>query len=338
MLINGEKLPNAAYFVVGGMGGSRLPAEFFRAMFPRAFRANMEKLWFAARRAERRALYRKFVFRKYKRDTFIFDEARARNMKCAVIAGGGELLLRARAAGVPHIQIPWEEATPARRMLPAALRALSLMVMGKDDSICEGFAAAERVGAYERGMRFSGNVPAGSIPMFLRLREIAVIAEYAKIETSETAHIHAFASVFPEFLHNELAGFASENTHITPVFFLTHRMMSARQKTRATLCVFWKRGDTRQFLLILQKEKEAMFWQRRAYLRKASLMPSPATACQPTTSCASFAGKNSILKIYSNAFVSYHLFLSRNSSYSLSYVINVNKQKKIKIPRGHGIF
>ena len=54
-------------------------------------------------------------------------------MKCAVIAGGGELLLRARAAGVPHIQIPWEEATPARRMLPVALRALSLMVMGKDE-------------------------------------------------------------------------------------------------------------------------------------------------------------------------------------------------------------
>ena len=241
MLINGEKLPNAAYFVVGGMGGSRLPAEFFRAMFP-APSVQIWKSYGLPPDAPKDALYIASSYSGNTRETLLFfDEARARNMKCAVIAGGGELLLRARAAGVPHIQIPWEEATPARRMLPAALRALSLMVMGKDDSICEGFAAAERVGAYERGMRFSGNVPAGSIPMFFASERNSVIAEYAKIETSETAHIHAFASVFPEFLHNELAGFASENTHITPVFFF-----DPSDDERAT-------KDTRHVMRFLEK-------------------------------------------------------------------------------------
>ena len=218
-LVNGEKLPNVTRFVLGGMGGSRLPAEFFRAMFP-ALSVQVWKSYGLPPEPPKDALYIASSYSGNTKETLsFFDEARAQNMKCAVIAGGGELLLRARAAGVPHIQIPWEEATPARRMLPTMFRALSLLVMKKDDIVREVFEASPRAGVYERGVSLSGSIPAGSITVFYASEKNAILAEYAKIEVNETAHIPAYASAFPEFLHNELAEFAREDTRITPVFF-----------------------------------------------------------------------------------------------------------------------
>ncbi len=205
--------------IVGGMGGSRLPAEFFRAMFP-ALSVQVWKSYGLPPEAPKDALYIASSYSGNTKETLsFFDEAHKSGMKLVVITGGGELLSRARAMSVPHIEIPWQEDIPARRMIPVALRALSLIATGKDDAVREGFAAAEHAGAYAHGALLSGSIPIGSTPMFLASEKNAMVAEYAKIETSETAHIPAFASVFPEFLHNELAGFARENTNITPIFF-----------------------------------------------------------------------------------------------------------------------
>lgn len=204
--------------IVGGMGGSRLPAEFFRAMFP-AIPVSVWKSYGLPPETPKDALYIASSYSGNTKETLsFFDEARARGLPLAVIAGGGELLERARVASVPYIQIPWEEATPARRMLPVALRALSLLITKKDDTVREGFATAERSGAYARGGLLSGSIPVGSTPIFYTSEKNTITGEYAKVEVAETAHIPASAGTFPEFLHNELAAYARENTHITPVF------------------------------------------------------------------------------------------------------------------------
>lgn len=218
-LVNGEKLPSATRFVLGGMGGSRLPAEFFRAMFPE-ISLQIWKSYGSPPEVPNDALYIASSYSGNTREALsFFDEASARGFNLTVITGGGELLSRARAMSVPHVEIPWYKDIPARRMIPAALRALSLIATGKDDAVRDGFTAAEHAGAYARGGLFSGSIPVGSIPVFHASEKNAIMAEYAKIEVAETAHIPAFAGVFPEFLHNELAGFARENTHITPIFF-----------------------------------------------------------------------------------------------------------------------
>lgn len=205
--------------VVGGMGGSRLPTEFFRAMFS-ALSVQVWKSYGLPPEAPEDALYIASSYSGNTKETLsFFDAAHIAGYKLAVITGGGELIERARATGVPHIQIPWHKDTPARRMLPVSLRALALLVTKKDDMVREGFVAAERAGARARGTLLSGAIPAGSTPVFYVSEKNAIMAEYAKIEVAETAHIPAFANVFPEFLHNELAAYACENAHITPVFF-----------------------------------------------------------------------------------------------------------------------
>jgi len=212
--------------VVGGMGGSRLPAEFFRAMFP-ALSVQVWKSYGLPPEAAKDALYIASSYSGNTKETLsFFDEAHTNGMKLAVITGGGELLSRAQSLSVPHMQIPWHKDTPARRMLPTMLCALSRMAIKTDELVRAGFANLEHAGTYERGALLSGSVPVGSTPVFYASERNAIIAEYAKIEASETAHIPAYASTFPEFLHNELAGFAclpvgmaSENTHITPIFF-----------------------------------------------------------------------------------------------------------------------
>lgn len=218
-VMNGEKLPNVTRFVLGGMGGSRLPAEFFRAMFP-ALSVQVWKSYGLPPEAPKDALYIASSYSGNTREALsFFDEARKNGMNIVVIAGGGELLSRARAMSVPHIEIPWDKDTPARRIIPVALRALSLIITETNDAIRDGFTAAEHAGAYEHGALLSGSIPVQSIPLFFASEKNAIIAEYAKIEASETAHVPAYASVFPEFLHNELAGFARDGAHITPVFF-----------------------------------------------------------------------------------------------------------------------
>ena len=217
-LVNGEKLPNATHFVLGGMGGSRLPAEFFRAVYPK-ISVQLWKSYGLPLEAPEDALYVASSYSGETKETLsFFEEALARGLPLVAITGGGTLLGKTKDRKIPHIVIPFDTNVPARRMLPVALRALSLIVMKKDDSICEGFTAAERSGAYARGALLSGAIPAGATPVFYASEKNAIMAEHAKIEVAETAHTPASANVFPEFLHNELAAYARENTHTTPVF------------------------------------------------------------------------------------------------------------------------
>ena len=114
--------------------------------------------------------------------------------------------------------------TPARRMLPTMLRALSLVM--KRDIVREVFEAL-----LARGVRSEASLwlhSRGVHNGILCIEKNAILAEYAKIEVNETAHIPAYASAFPEFLHNELAEFAREDTRITPVFFLILQMTNVR--------------------------------------------------------------------------------------------------------------
>jgi len=205
--------------VVGGMGGSRLPAEFFRAAYP-DIPLSVWKSYGLPPDARDGALYIASSYSGNTEETLsFFDDAHAAGYKVSVITGGGELLARAQEAKTPFIQIPWHAETPARRMLPVALRALALSITKEDSAISDGFGNALRVGSYERGTYLSGSIPVGSTPVFYASERNSIIAEYAKIEVSETAHTPAYASTVPEFLHNELASFAREKTHIAPIFF-----------------------------------------------------------------------------------------------------------------------
>ena len=149
-LVNGEKLPNVTRFVLGGMGGSRLPAEFSTRCFP-PFRFHLEKLRIAAGAAERRALYRKFIFGQYERNAFIFDEARAEYEMRGHRGRRGIASPCARGWSAAYSDSMGRGDSCAPHASHDVSRTFSL-VMKKDDIVREVFEASPRAGVYERGV------------------------------------------------------------------------------------------------------------------------------------------------------------------------------------------
>lgn len=136
-----------------------------------------------------------------------YDEARERGLALAAFAVGGKLLDKAKADGVPYIQLPNTGIQP-RAALGFSAVAL-MMLMGQTDALAKLSELATRlnVSALEDQGKQLAITLQGRVPIFYASQKNVELARIAKIKMNETGKVPSFYNAFPELNHNEMTGF-----------------------------------------------------------------------------------------------------------------------------------
>ena len=138
------------------------------------------------------------------------SSALQKGLRPAVIASGGTLLERAKAEGLPYIQIPNTVIQP-RVAVGLSLVALAALA-GRDDLLTELTrisGSLDPAVLEEEGKRVAGEL-SGFIPLVYASDANKAIAYNWKIKINETAKTPAFMNVFSELNHNEIASFSKD--------------------------------------------------------------------------------------------------------------------------------
>ena len=231
--LEGGTLARCPRIIVGGMGGSALPAyalRFLDAAYPVSVHGDYD----LPEGAPEDALYVAISASGNTEETLSFARAaRGKGLPLAVISTGGELLAYAKEEGVPHVVVP--PISVPRNALIYLMRAL--LVCAGD---AERLAALERVALDEEHSAKSApalaNFMRGGLPIFYASRRNGFLARLAKILVNETAKMPAFANVFPELNHNEMQSFdisaPQETANLARFVLLTHGNDDARIQGR----------------------------------------------------------------------------------------------------------
>ena len=206
---NAERLPKAGSFVVGGMGGSHLAADLIKATEPSLDLIIHKNYGSPILPTDTNLAEKLFVAVSYSGDTEetldFAEQALAKKLTLAVISKGGKLIAFAQKNNLPHIILP-DTGLPPRMATGFVMIAL-LKLMGQENKI-----------ALLRAARFTNEpskkiaeVIGSRIPLFYASEQNEALAHYWKIIINETAKQPAFANVFPELNHNEMASFANGN-------------------------------------------------------------------------------------------------------------------------------
>lgn len=197
------------YFAVG-MGGSALAADLLAVINPSA-RVMIHRGYGLPTLPPKELKQYLAVLISYSGNTeevlSAFQEAHEKGVAMVCIAAGGALLERARAAGIPFIQLPSAHIQP--RMATGYIMRALLKAIGDDTTF-------KMLGRLARGWRATSFEPLGiglaerlygHIPLIYASSRNASIAYIWKIKMNETAKIPAFTNAFPELNHNEMTGF-----------------------------------------------------------------------------------------------------------------------------------
>ena len=222
-IVNKNKLVPTDKFTVCGMGGSHLAAGLLKIDNP-----NLDLLIhrdYGLPRVPdyflRQGLLIISSYSGNTEETLDFaEQALAEKYALAIISKGGKLIAFARKNNLPHIILPEVRFADGQvdlppRMATGFVMTALLRLMGKEKKIGElktanFFTAPDKKIADEIG---------GRIPLFYASEQNGAIANYWKIIINETSKRPAFANVFPELNHNEMASFASGN-HIKDFIFI----------------------------------------------------------------------------------------------------------------------
>ncbi len=203
---NKEKVGQYTCFVVLGMGGSALSAGLIkvgRSDFPIIIHRDYGLPDFS-----KGALV---VASSYSGNTEEvldgYDLARSKNLNLCAIAAGGKLLEKAKADGVPYIQIPDTGIQP-RMAVGYSFLALAKFI-GADDLIKEAQGLGRLLDPVLKeavGKELAEKI-APRVPVIYASRRNEALAYNWKIMFNETGKIPAFYNVFPELNHNEINSF-----------------------------------------------------------------------------------------------------------------------------------
>lgn len=194
--------PDGRRVVVGGMGGSGLPARVLARFFPG--RITLHQSYGLPEYAPEDALYIAISYSGNTAETLdFFEHALGEGRRTAVIASGGTLLQEAKMRDVPYVEVPLQ--LPARDQLVLLTKAL-LALMGEKEMI----ARMNALTPVEDEVRDEGKRLAEAfkdrIPLFYASVQNEALAYIAKITLNETAKVPAFSNVFPEMNHNDMQG------------------------------------------------------------------------------------------------------------------------------------
>lgn len=214
---NKEKLGAYERFVVLGMGGSHLAADFIAAWKPAL--SLTVYAGYGLPHIPDEALKKTLVIASsYSGNTEEtidgFEEAGRRGIARAAIAVGGKLRDLARVQGVPFVQFPDTGIQP-RSSIGFGIKAL-LVLMGETEALAGIGGLPERLTSRMDECEKEGKALAeairGFVPVIYASDRNRAVAYNWKIKFNETGKIPAFCNVFPELNHNEMTGFDRTDT------------------------------------------------------------------------------------------------------------------------------
>ncbi len=136
-----------------------------------------------------------------------YDEARARGLALAALAVGGKLLEKAKADGVPYVEIPNTGIQPRAALGFSAMALMALM--GEGDALKEmaDLVTVLNDPSFEqKGKALAADI-SGKAPVFYASQRNVELARIAKIKMNETGKVPSFFNALPELNHNEMTGF-----------------------------------------------------------------------------------------------------------------------------------
>ena len=215
-----EQFKPAHRMVVGGMGGSALPAELWQRLRPTTPLVvhrdyglpTLDDNWWVS------SLWVASSYSGQTEETLDFAAAcQARGLNWLAIASGGRLLEVAKAARRPYIQLP--AGWPPRLALGLGLRALaSLMADDALDQEMVALAPQLKPAALEADGHDLATKLHGRVPIIYSSDLNRTLAYNWKIKFNETSKVPAWANVVPELNHNEWQGFAARPLGFQPHF------------------------------------------------------------------------------------------------------------------------
>ena len=208
-IVNGEKIGEFEFAVIGGMGGSGLVAGILRALKPELDIVTHHEYGLPTflRQDEDKRLYVAISYSGNTEETLdFFDEAIKRNLKVVAISIGGKLLEIAEKEKIPYIKLPDTGIQP-RMSLGFMIRAV-LKLLGEEELFNEIGKLAESLNSDlgKEGKVFAEKLT-GKVPVIYSSRRNQTLAYNWKIKFNETGKIPAFYNTLPELNHNEMTGF-----------------------------------------------------------------------------------------------------------------------------------
>lgn len=190
--------------IVGGMGGSALPANALRFLEP-ALPISIHRDYDLPESAPADALYVAVSYSGNTEETLSFaHRAHERGYSLAVVTSGGKLLELAQEATLPFVKI--ESGEQPRNAVLSAARALALLLGNEDlNSAISGIEFDAEAIEQEAGA-LAGTL-ANGLPIFYAARPNGFLAYAAKVQMNESAKMPSYANVFPELNHNEMQSF-----------------------------------------------------------------------------------------------------------------------------------
>ena len=212
---NKEKLGNYTRFVVMGMGGSNIAAEFIKAVDPLCD--------ITIHRDYGVPFYLKndgntlIVISSYSGNTEetldAYRVAREKEFPIVVITQGGELLSWAQEDYVPYIALPHIVDQP-RMAVILSLKALCACIKNT-----KALEEIKKCGTIDfKACEFKGRELAellrDKVPLIWSSLRSKGIGYFWKIHCNETAKIPAFSNILPEATHNEIEQWDNQKNHL----------------------------------------------------------------------------------------------------------------------------
>lgn len=187
--------------VLGGMGGSALPAYAARFLDP-TLSLSVHKDYDLPEKILPNALHIAVSYSGNTAETLSFAQsAHARKLPLAIITSGGELAQFAHENTIPLISIP--TGLQPRNALFYLLHSLCVLLNRTDisDTLSTVTFDANEVETHATAL---AQKLSATLPIFYTSRKNGFLAYYAKISFNETGKVPAYANLFSELNHNEM--------------------------------------------------------------------------------------------------------------------------------------
>ena len=200
------EIPGYDNVIVGGMGGSALPARALFYLEP-TYPVWLHNDYALPEKVTGSPLFIAISYSGNTSETLSFAESAIdKGHHVAAITSGGKLLELAASKNLPHIKVP--EGLQPRDGVTYMLQAL-LTLLNKEDLLQPDVEPDDTLGE-----EIAKDLE-GTLPLIYASRANNVLTYIWKVILNETAKIPAFANVFPELTHNEVQGIVgSENVKI----------------------------------------------------------------------------------------------------------------------------
>ncbi len=269
---------NAKVLVVGGMGGSAFPAFVLRSLEANAY-VIAHQDYGMPRHIPEGAQYIAVSYSGDTEETLSFAQTvLSEGLPLSVVTSGGKLLALAREYHLPYVRVP-EGVVPREAILMLSRALLALVGQEHLFTLKEEIAYAS---AEEEGETLS-NVLKDATPVFYSSTRNEVLARFGKIMMNETAKVPAFWNVFPELNHNELQGYAGEDTDALGAVFLMDASDSERVRLRMehTEALLRKKGVRTVRVLLPSSSRAEAFLYGRWLLRHTARLLAKAYDVDP---------------------------------------------------------